>query len=57
MVLISVNAVLRLLKKSTCVGGSTHLECVAIYPFDVEPQSCSADNDKAASPDLREQRD
>ena len=39
MVLISVNAVLRFLKRSTCVGGRTHLVVVAIYRFDAEPQS------------------
>ena len=36
IVLISVNAVLRLLKRSTCVGGRTHLVVVAISRFDFD---------------------
>jgi len=42
MVLISINAVLRLLKWSTCVRGRTHLAVVAICRFDAETQSRGA---------------
>ena len=44
MVFISVNAVLRLLKRSMCVRGRTHsvVCCYLDYRFDAEPQSRSA---------------
>ena len=37
MVLISVNTVMSLLKRSTCVRGRTHLAVVAICRFEAEP--------------------
>jgi len=42
MVLISVNTVLGLLKRSTCIRGRTHLAVVAICRFEAEPQSRGA---------------